>query len=123
MDVKIIPMIFQPIVENCIEHGNRGNYQKLHINLLAVKETPESVKVIFQDDGRGMPPSRLEQMNRLLRAEMTDGRSLSEDSESIGLRNIAERIRLRYGKEYFLRIISSTEEGTVIEIRIPLQRV
>ena len=42
-----------------------------------------------------------------------------ETSHRIGLRNIAERIRLRYGNEGYLQIVSSDENGTVIEIRIP----
>lgn len=43
-----------------------------------------------------------------------------EANDSIGLRNIAERIYLRYGKEYYLKIANSGENGTVIEMRIPI---
>ena len=42
-----------------------------------------------------------------------------KSSHRIGLRNIAERIRLRYGNEGSLKILSSDENGTVIEIRVP----
>ena len=79
--------------------------------------------MIFQDDGCGMEPSRMEQINRQLQVEIMDSISSGEDMDSIGLRNIAERIFLRYGKEYYLKILSSTEKGTIIEMRIPLQRI
>lgn len=39
--------------------------------------------------------------------------------KSIGLRNIAERIYLRYGREYGIHILESSEKGTVITLLIP----
>ena len=37
----------------------------------------------------------------------------------IGLRNIDERIKLSYGKEYGLSIISEPDNGTTVTILIP----
>lgn len=48
----------------------------------------------------------------------TDSKT-DKNSHRIGLRNIAGRLRLRYGNEGSLRIVSSDESGTVIEVRVP----
>ena len=74
----------------------------------------------IRDNGKGMSPERIDEMNRELSGDHTVGMEEEENtSHSIGLRNIAERIRLRYGNEGSLRIVSSDESGTVIEIRVP----
>lgn len=118
LDAGIVPLVFQPIVENCIEHGNRGNYRKLHIFLRCSRASNSSVCVTFRDDGQGMTAERMEQINRQLRSVGTDTIETEGDGGSIGLRNIAERIYLRYGSEYYLRIVESGDEGTVIEMKI-----
>ena len=44
------------------------------------------------------------------------------NGESIALRNIAERIRLRYGQEYGLQIETRLGEGTTVILRVPDQK-
>ena len=70
----------------------------------------------IRDDGQGMSPERLEAVRQ--------GLYIAQDAEEstshrIGLRNIAERLHLRYGSDGELRIVSSDEQGTVVEIRVP----
>lgn len=128
LDSSIIPLVFQPIVENCIEHGNRGNYEKMHIQLTCMRDGEHSISIRFQDDGRGMEPEKMYWLNRrftfekdelnekdILEAENLDG--------SIGLYNIAQRIQLRYGFEYYVRIADSGDWGTIVEMKIPLQEI
>ena len=43
-----------------------------------------------------------------------------DGKKSIGLKNIAERIRLHYGQKYYLKVLRSGKEGTCIEIFVPL---
>lgn len=45
----------------------------------------------------------------------------NESGNSIGMRNILERIQLYYGERYYLRIVRSDETGTLVEVRIPGQ--
>ena len=44
----------------------------------------------------------------------------SVSSEHIGLINVAERVRLRFGDEYGLHIKSAPDEKTVVTILMPL---
>ena len=115
----MVPLTFQPIVENSISHGNRGSKQVLHIRITGRLQEDGSVQILFEDDGLGMSQERMEEMNREL--ERLDSEALQEPDkkESIGLRNIAERIYLRYGKGYYVRILESKEKKTVICLRVP----
>ena len=52
----------------------------------------------IQDDGAGMSGERLEEVRHSLEAlSETSQSEETQNSHRIGLRNIAERIRLRYG--------------------------
>ena len=52
-----------------------------------------------------------------LKLDLTD----ENMEESIGLKNIAERIKLHYGDDYYLRVVSGSGSGAIVEIRIPQQ--
>ena len=78
----------------------------------------------IRDDGLGMSPKKLEEVRASLCTEQEvplqrDTGEEESGSHRIGLRNIAERLRLRYGSDGELRIVSSDKNGTVVEIRVP----
>ena len=117
---KIIAIVFQPVIENCFKHGSRGRNIPLNISISGKRDNEGGIVFTIRDNGKGMTPERLAEMNR----ELSGGSASSAEEEkdgthSIGLRNIAERIRLRYGSDGSLKILSSDGNGTVIEIRIP----
>ena len=124
---KIMSILFQPVVENCFKYGSKESGVPICISIKG-ELTEENIMVFtIRDNGQGMSPQRLEDVRAELLKEQ-DG-EVSEEYENnskkemtshrIGLRNIAERLRLRYGNEGSLWIISSDENGTVIEIRVP----
>ncbi len=124
LDVPVMPLIFQPIVENCIEHGYRGHHEKLKIQLRVTKLKEDTISVIFRDNGKGMPEERLKTLREQLEFSGSNKMRVPEtpDNErgSIGLKNIAERIYLRFGKGYSVKILESGDKGTVIEMRLPM---
>lgn len=122
LERPIVPLVFQPIVENCVEHGNRGHHQKLEVFLTVKKINENDISVAFFDNGIGMPPEKKEELNRIFENIGRENISLHENGQSIGLRNIAERIYLRYGNRYGIAIKESNENGTVIELLIPVQQ-
>lgn len=125
LDVPVMPLVFQPIVENCIEHGYRGHHEKLKIELKLTRLNENTISVIFKDNGRGMPKEKQKKLQSELTFSEHNRISLEDGADgqdkSIGLKNIAERISLRFGREYFVKILESGEEGTVIEMRLPMQ--
>lgn len=123
-DARIMSILFQPVVENCFKYGSKES--GIPIQILITGQLAEENMMVFtiRDDGQGMTPERLEAVRRELYlaqdVEIQEEKSEEESSSHrIGLRNIAERLHLRYGSDGKLRIVSSDEQGTVVEIRVP----
>ncbi|WP_394924503.1 sensor histidine kinase [uncultured Robinsoniella sp.] len=121
---KFMAILFQPVVENCFKYGSKES--GIPIEIWITGQLTEEKKMLFtiQDDGKGMSPERLEAVRQGLYVaqdvEIQKEKGEEEsDSHRIGLRNIAERLRLRYGGDGELRIVSSDEHGTIVEIRVP----
>lgn len=124
---KMMSILFQPVVENCFKYGSKESGVPIHISIKGELTEDHIMVFTIRDNGQGMSKERLEEVREEL-IKVRDGKASEEyendrkndkASHRIGLRNIVERIRLRYGNEGSLKIISSDENGTVIEIRIP----
>lgn len=112
----ILPLLLQPIVENAVIHGlesvaERG-YAQLHISL-----NGDILWITVQDNGCGIEPQALTHIKRDIKEHNPS------DSKSIGLYNINQRIRLRYGDEYGLQIESSKNTGTTVTLCLPAQNI
>ena len=116
---KIMPILFQPVIENSFKYGSRESGIPIQISIFGRMTEDHIMVFTIKDDGEGMSPERLEEVRRGLEMTTEAVQSEEETSHRIGLRNISERLRLRYGNEGGLRILSSDKHGTVIEIRIP----
>lgn len=121
---KIIPLVFQPIVENCIKHGFVDHSQQMKITIEGIwTGEREGIRIRISDDGYGISKDKLSEMQRQLREAETDKIRIEQRAElsgrGLGLVNISERIRLHYGEPYRLQIISDTDKGMTVEIYIP----
>ena len=125
LEASIISMVLQPVIENSIEHGLKGRDVPLHIVVEGVITDDEDILIQISDDGKGMSPDRRNEINNCILQAGSDKLNLKQKGEegrtSIGLKNITERIKLYYGDKYYLKVVSSGREGTVIEICIPAQ--
>lgn len=120
---RIMPIIFQPVIENSFKYGSRESGIPIRISISGRLTEDHIMIFTIGDDGEGMSPERLAEVRQGI--AMTTEALQSEDpqtSHRIGLRNISERLRLRYGNEGGLQILSSDEHGTVVEIRIPYMK-
>lgn len=124
---KIMSILFQPVVENSFKYGSRESGVPIHISICGRMSEEKQMVFTIADNGVGMSKERLAEVREELSREQSGVLSEQQEidqkeqktSHRIGLKNIAERIRLRYGSEGSLNIVSSDENGTVIEIRIP----
>lgn len=101
--------ILQPLVENAVLHGLERKVGGGRIQLTAVLDGPV-LSLAVQDDGLGMEPAALDNL-RLALAEGT--------LESIGIRNVHERLELLYGEGHGLTIQSTAGQGTCVSFCIP----
>ena len=105
LQTAVPPMLLQPILENAIFHRIKGLERKLHITVAARLENDNRSLVIeVTDDGVGFPEGMLS----------LEGIGTDADSSHIGLRNVRDRIRLRFGEEYGLTVTRSGGLTSVI---------
>jgi len=111
--------VLQPIVENALIHGYQRH--KLSADYLRIRIRAEAgaAVVTVADKGGGMPEALLREYNQYFQ----EGRwsTLKDDSTHLGLANVHERLRLRFGEPFGLFIRHSSPEGTEIEIRVPCE--
>ena len=111
-DAPTIKLIIQPIVENSIYHGIKYLQDEGEI-IIKAECCGDDIKISVSDNGVGM---RKETADAILDPLRDD---VQTSGNGIGLRNIDERIKLSYGKEYGLSIISEPDNGTTVTILIP----
>ncbi|MCR5155646.1 MAG: histidine kinase [Butyrivibrio sp.] len=107
-------MLIQPIIENSITHGFAEKSGTIRITAVAEKD----LVVTVRDDGDGMDPEKLAELQRRLEEEESTADS---GVRHVALLNIQKRIRLTCGDGYGLSIVSSGEEGTQVTLNLPLR--
>lgn len=121
MDYGVPRLILQPILENSILHGMRGAGVPLHLSVNI--EAGEDLLLTIRDDGRGMEEENL----RILRKGLESSEDMSAEEKEkigragIGTSNVCKRIRLLYGNCYGVWIESTSEQGTRVDILLPVK--
>lgn len=101
-------LIIQPIVENALLHGLEGR-EDGHILVTAYRDG-QDLKIEVQDDGCGISPEKLEELN---------SRNDRKPKGHIGFYNVDTILRLNYGEQYGLNISQPQEGGTIVTIHLP----
>jgi two-component system sensor histidine kinase YesM len=113
LDLLTMKLVLQPIVENCIYHGLKNKIDHGHIHI-RVQKTEDYLELSVADNGYGM---RQETIDKLYKS-FEDG----VVSDSVGLKNIYQRVMIYYGGDAEMRIESELDEGTTITIKEPLKK-
>lgn len=113
MDYKIPRMLLQPIIENAIVHGYRNHQQDCKIDITG-SLVDNHLEIIIRDYGEGMPTSQLDDMQTKLSEDGTYPTGINH----IALLNIDCRIKSYYGKNSGISIVSSTDGGTIITVKL-----
>lgn len=113
---QILRFILQPIVENAIVHGLSKNTSKGSLEITVSTEQDE-ILIKIEDNGVGMEPAKLLQLTAYIHAE---DNKLEDHKQSIGVRNVHQRIRLSFGAPYGILIKSQLNSGSSFIIRLPL---
>ena len=107
VNCKLPPLLLQPLVENAIKHGVLGKIEGGRVEIIGFKED-KGTKLIVRDNGVGISKDVLDTLFYR-----------DETRESIGLTNVNERLKNKYGEEYGLKIESEVDFGTTATIIIP----
>ncbi|HYE11653.1 MAG TPA: histidine kinase, partial [Patescibacteria group bacterium] len=111
-DLLLPKISIMSLVENSIKHGMETTLDKIEINVNVVLRQGFLV-ITVKDSGIGMGSERLEHVIKQISDE-------GEQSQSIGLSNLAGRLRILYGNSAALEIESSEDTGTTVKMRIPV---
>lgn len=107
-DCMTLKLILQPIVENAIKHGFTGLDRIGHLWINAFPEGENNICFEVVDDGIGFLPSE----------DLFSEKRLLTGLGGYGLKNVDERIKLEYGREYGITVESEVNHGTKVRIRI-----
>ncbi len=104
-NLRVPSLILQPLVENAIKHGVSENKNGGEVKISANLET-ENGKVFLKlnvfDSGAGKTAEK------------------HSHSNGVGLKNIRERLQSYYGKNANLKINYDLKDGTLAEIKLPV---
>ena len=135
LSLPIIKFVLQPVMENYFIHGIERERQD---NLVQVRgeKKGDTLFLYVKDNGRGMDPEKLAQMNRELREnakaerqngenprnkpESEKGREPQEQAgtkkrnESIGIHNVNRRLKAVYGEKYGIYLEAVQPKGLMV---------
>ncbi|MGI6668923.1 MAG: sensor histidine kinase [Acetivibrionales bacterium] len=118
MDIKILKLTLQPLIENSIKHGLEMKLGRGTIKI-EMMELDNNIKIQVTDNGLGIPPRKIEELNRSLAGGKYQPGILGEHSGAgIGVANVNSRIKLYFGEQYGLRFREATV-GVTVEIILP----
>ena len=122
LNAMVPKLLFQPLIENSVQHGaDFAHGRTLHIIVRAMRaentapdgEANPVVRFTVEDDGTGIAPDELELLRRKIREYDRNSKN------SIGLSNVAARLRLLFPNESDVTIESRQHEGTCVSIEFP----
>ncbi|MEW9050002.1 MAG: sensor histidine kinase [Neobacillus sp.] len=102
MNENIIKLLLQPLVENSVYHGLE--HQESGTIMIEGKRVEDSLLFIIRDTGKGF-----------------DMNEVDINKKGYALKNINERLKLYYGKEYGLKIGSEIGKGTTVYLKVGLK--
>ncbi len=108
----IMPLVIQPFVENAYVHAMEDMVEGGRIDIKV--EAGSILQILIEDNGNGMSKEELEKIRR----GMNDFENL--DRTHIGVVNVNQRIKLRFGERFGVTINSEAKKGTQVEILMPL---
>ena len=118
MRQRIPKMSLQPIIENAIIHGIEELADDTTIYVKGIPEE-EYCTIEITDNGRGMNDEELETLRKKISGEIvTEGGS----GNSIGLKNVQDRIRMEYGEHCGIGVTAMEGCYTKVYVRIPMKR-
>ncbi len=121
LKAQVPKLILQPIVENAYVHGikpKKGN----GCIMIETAVSEERFEISVMDNGIGMDREATQKIMGLFESD-APGIKNEYNWQSIGLKNVHDRIRYLYGEEYGIQITSTAAVGTIVRILLPLRGI
>ncbi|WP_318616427.1 sensor histidine kinase [Sporosarcina sp. YIM B06819] len=112
--IMVQKLILQPIIENYFIHGFKKGQSDNTLIIRAVN-LGDMMTLRVEDNGKGMTEVELSTILRHI------NRDEGDEMKSIGLRNIHQRLKLKYGDQFGISLKSIKDQGTIVTLSIPVQ--
>jgi two-component system sensor histidine kinase YesM len=110
-EYQTLKLIIQPLIENALQHGLWDKSGEGQISIL-IEKMDALIKCTVTDDGVGVEETEI---NKIMTSH-------EETTRIYALRNINERIKLKYGNNYGLKMTSRVGYGTRVEVIFPAKK-
>lgn len=112
LEIKTVKFWIQPIVENFFTHGydNKSDFNLIVINISNKKE---NILIEVINNGSFINEERVEELNKSFKNEIT-----KIETDSIGLINVLQRLKLFYGNGVSMRIENNDDAGITVTVEI-----
>ncbi|MEG6571160.1 sensor histidine kinase [[Clostridium] cellulosi] len=115
LEEQMIPKIsILSLVENSIKHGLENSCELISI-AVQVRTSNDFLRITVTDNGKGMTEERLAEVRSMTELDNAEG-------SSIGLPNLAARLKILYDGRASLLISSTPGTGTRVDLMIPLSQ-
>lgn len=116
-DVVIPKLVLQPFVENAIVHGFEKKKEGCQI-IITGKQEGEYLIFTVEDTGAGMNKEQVKGIFEEDKQKRYSGQRVGR----YAVKNVKERLTLKYHEDFDLKIESEVGKGTKVVIRIPYEK-
>lgn len=113
---KVLKLLVQPLVENAVRHGMEPSDNDCLVEV-RISEREGVLFVEVRDDGVGMPPQVLDELQGIWR-DMQDEKPVKD---KVGIVNLMQRLYLCYGRRAGFTVESAPGKGTRVEMSFPAE--
>lgn len=112
-EYSTVKLILQPIIENAISHGVNTEFGTGHITIKAYIHN-QKLKFEVENNGYGITEEKIESLYQSMKNE--------DKANSVGLRNVYQRLKLYYGEDADIIITSILDQMTNVKLILPLRK-
>lgn len=113
LEYKVVKLTLQPLIENALSHGINTEFVEGTI-IIRSYVAKGKLYLEVEDNGYGIPEDKIN--------EIYDSIKIEQKSKSVGLRNVYQRLKLYYGDESDMVIVSELDEKTIFRLIVPIER-